>query len=271
MVRRNTETSNKGQIVTVKPPGESVGQVCCVRTIVLPTCSLTSPFLPSMTRAGRWFVYLLFSLFFGGRSFEFGSQNDALTMLNLHLHRVVIPSTRSFGTRRPLQGFVSLSFSYLSNPSTSKRYPSRPTCSSVQGSRFFVTSTGTRAPASASSPPSPTSTSTPHSTPARRSILSRFLPATFTHNADGTIPTSTAFRKIVALARPERRPLLTAIGLLLVSSTVSLSIPFTVGKLIDYFTSASPVRRLPYPPVLGVSIYNSSFLYSYRRSRMASH
>ena len=47
--------------------------------------------------------------------------------------------------------------------------------------------------------------------------------------------------QIVAFAWLERQPLLTAIGLLLVSSTVSLSIPFTVGKLIDYFTSANPV------------------------------
>jgi hypothetical protein len=60
-------------------------------------------------------------------------------------------------------------------------------------------------------------------------------------DAKGTTPNPASFRKIVALARPEQRPLLTAIGLLLVSSSVSLSIPFTVGKLIDYFASASPV------------------------------
>jgi hypothetical protein len=74
----------------------------------------------------------------------------------------------------------------------------------------------------------------------RPSVLSRLL-SPLSSNPDSVPPTSTSFRKIVALARPERRPLLTAIGLLLVSSSVSLSIPFTVGKLIDYFTSPSPV------------------------------
>ena len=50
--------------------------------------------------------------------------------------------------------------------------------------------------------------------------------------------------QIVAFAWLERQPLLTAIGLLLVASSVSLSIPFAVGKLIDYFTSANPVGHL---------------------------
>jgi ABC-type multidrug transport system fused ATPase/permease subunit len=44
------------------------------------------------------------------------------------------------------------------------------------------------------------------------------------------------------LAKPEKKPLTFAVGLLLISSSVSMSIPFTVGKLIDYFTSANPVR-----------------------------
>ena len=71
-----------------------------------------------------------------------------------------------------------------------------------------------------------------------------FFPSSFSPSTDGSIPTSTSFRKIVAFARPERRPLLTAIGLLLVSSSVSLSIPFTVGKFINHFTSANPVSHL---------------------------
>ena len=46
---------------------------------------------------------------------------------------------------------------------------------------------------------------------------------------------------IVALARPEKKPLGIAIGLLMVSSAVSMSVPFTIGKLIDYFSSTNPV------------------------------
>ena len=72
----------------------------------------------------------------------------------------------------------------------------------------------------------------------RRSILSRFLPAAI---AADTTKSASSFRKIVALASPEKKPLGIAIGLLLVSSSVSMSIPFTIGKLIDYFTSANPV------------------------------
>jgi hypothetical protein len=54
-----------------------------------------------------------------------------------------------------------------------------------------------------------------------------------------------SFRKIVALAKPERKSLGIAVCLLLVSSAVSMSIPMTVGKLIDYFTTSDPVCRPP--------------------------
>lgn len=154
-------------------------------------------------------------------------QASSHTMLSLHLGRV--------GTRRALSLRLA-----LPHPSTSRRYPPCPTYAFAQGARLFVSSPATRTPTSPSSTPPTT----------RRSILSRFLPSSFSPSTDGSIPTSTSFRKIVALARPERRPLLTAIGLLLVSSSVSLSIPFTVGKLIDYFTSATPVCRSSHPPPL---------------------
>ena len=50
-----------------------------------------------------------------------------------------------------------------------------------------------------------------------------------------------SFRKIISLAKPERKPLLIAVGLLFVSSAVSMSVPFTIGKLIDFFSSTNPV------------------------------
>ncbi|KAI0260168.1 P-loop containing nucleoside triphosphate hydrolase protein [Gloeopeniophorella convolvens] len=102
----------------------------------------------------------------------------------------------------------------------------------------------------AQSVPSPPSSPSSAPPPARRSIFSRFLPSPVT-SGDGK-STSSSFRKIVSLARPERRPLTTAIGLLLVSSSVSMSIPFTVGKLIDYFTTANPT--IPY----GLSLTQAS-------------
>src|ERR1700691_4632845 len=91
----------------------------------------------------------------------------------------------------------------------------------------------------ASRPPSnDLKSSTPSTRPAKSTILSKVLPVTFAHPP----PTASSFRKILSLARPERKPLLIAIGLLLVSSSVSMSVPFTIGKLIDYFSSTTPVR-----------------------------
>lgn len=56
-----------------------------------------------------------------------------------------------------------------------------------------------------------------------------------------------SFRKLLSLARPERRPLFTALGLLVISSSVSMSIPFTIGKLIDFFSaSGNPSHNLPF-------------------------
>ncbi|KAI0067647.1 hypothetical protein BV25DRAFT_1819042 [Artomyces pyxidatus] len=108
-------------------------------------------------------------------------------------------------------------------------------CLLMYGTRLLATEVPSK-PTLPSSPPSP-----PAPSPAARStLLSRVLPSA---SPSGTSTTS-SFRKIVSLARPERRPLLTAVGLLLVSSSVSLSIPFTVGKLIDYFTATNPT--IPY-------------------------
>ncbi|KAF9022292.1 hypothetical protein BDZ89DRAFT_1070818 [Hymenopellis radicata] len=81
----------------------------------------------------------------------------------------------------------------------------------------------------------------------KSSILSRILPSSSSE-------TTSSFRKIIALAKPERKPLSMAVGLLLVSSTVSMSIPFTVGKLIDFFSTPNP--QIP----LGLSIWQASGL-----------
>lgn len=80
------------------------------------------------------------------------------------------------------------------------------------------------------------------------SYLSPFSPGR-TGIEDGQaegVSRASSFRKIAALATPERKPLLTAVGLLLVSSAVTLSIPFSVGKLIDFFTTPEPVRLFLY-------------------------
>jgi len=70
-------------------------------------------------------------------------------------------------------------------------------------------------------------------------VFSRVLPPALQSNP----ATGSSLRKVIALAKPEKKPLFFAICLLLVSSSVAMSVPFTIGKLIDYFSSENPVRR----------------------------
>ncbi|KAG9009313.1 ATP-binding cassette permease mdl1 [Tulasnella sp. JGI-2019a] len=67
-------------------------------------------------------------------------------------------------------------------------------------------------------------------------ILSRLLPAALIPEAGS----ASSLRKLVALAGPERKTIAGAVGLLLVSSSVSMSIPFTIGRLMDYFSNPNP-------------------------------
>ena len=165
-------------------------------------------------------------------------------MFSLHLRRLVATPARSFTRGRGGVPSVCLTSAH---PSTSRRYPPCPSFL-LTHRRTFVAGSTPRAPPPDSQPTSsisPTPPSSQSPSQIRPTLLSRLLPSSLLPNTGGTSSTSASFRKIVALARPERRPLLTAISLLLVSSTVSLSIPFTVGRLIDYFTSPNPVCSSP--------------------------
>ncbi|KZT04839.1 uncharacterized protein LAESUDRAFT_703148 [Laetiporus sulphureus 93-53] len=82
------------------------------------------------------------------------------------------------------------------------------------------------------------------------SVISKILPPSLAKTQKAT----SSFRKIAALARPEAKPLTISVGLLVISSTVSMSIPFTIGKLIDFFTSSQP--QIP----LGLSLGQASVL-----------
>ncbi|KAJ3880458.1 ABC transporter type 1, transmembrane domain-containing protein [Lentinula edodes] len=92
--------------------------------------------------------------------------------------------------------------------------------------------------------------------------LSRFLPS-------GPSVTASSFRKVVALAKPERKPLTTTVGLLVLSSAVTMFIPFTIGKLINVFSSVN--TQIP----LGLSIWQASgvllFLFSAGAAANAGH
>jgi hypothetical protein len=86
------------------------------------------------------------------------------------------------------------------------------------------------------------------------SFLSRALPG-----ALSIAPQTSSLRKIISLAKPERKYLGIAIGLLLVSSCVSMSVPFTIGKLIDFFSSPHPVRLLVTVHTLGANVVKPLF------------
>ncbi|KAF7297960.1 ATP-binding cassette transporter [Mycena chlorophos] len=93
------------------------------------------------------------------------------------------------------------------------------------------------------STPNPSEQTAAEAPKARPSLLSRLSPKA------GSV---SSFRKIAALAKPEQKSLLTAVGLLTVSSTVFMSVPLTIGKLIDYFSSANP--QIPF----GLSMWQTS-------------
>ncbi|KAL0955750.1 hypothetical protein HGRIS_001965 [Hohenbuehelia grisea] len=97
----------------------------------------------------------------------------------------------------------------------------------------------------ASSPPTEPSPSPP---PKKPPITSRLLPSIFQKSPKS----ASSFYNLISLAKPERKPLTIAVGLLLVSSSVSMSIPFTVGKLIDFFSTTTP--QIP----MGLSIGQAS-------------
>ncbi|KAG5219786.1 ATP-binding cassette permease mdl [Salix suchowensis] len=83
-------------------------------------------------------------------------------------------------------------------------------------------------------------TQRPPPKPPPKTSIARFLPklpSAFSKSPES----SSSFRKLVYLAKAERKPLAAAVGLLLVSASVSLSVPFTIGRLIDFFSTTNPV------------------------------
>ncbi|WWD19462.1 hypothetical protein CI109_103922 [Kwoniella shandongensis] len=93
---------------------------------------------------------------------------------------------------------------------------------------------------------------------AKPSIISRIYsnlslsPVKENHEKDGEHGSSSV-GKLLELARPEKRHLLIAVGLLLISSSVSMLVPLTIGKLIDFFsTNSSTFLGLSFPVAAGL-------------------
>ncbi|OXM81201.1 ATP-binding cassette, subfamily B (MDR/TAP), member 10 [Cryptococcus neoformans Bt63] len=103
-------------------------------------------------------------------------------------------------------------------------------------------------------------TTTPELSAKRPSLISRLTSKVSLQSAKGTSSENgesetgaSSVRKLVSLARPESRHLAIAVGLLLVSSSVSMLVPLTIGKLIDFFsTNSSTFLGLSFPVAAGL-------------------
>lgn len=73
-----------------------------------------------------------------------------------------------------------------------------------------------------------------------RALLQAQLAKSTPKSQDGSTPAPTTFpdlRRLFSLAMPQKRSILIALGLLLISSSITLTVPFAIGRLIDFFTS----------------------------------
>jgi ABC-type multidrug transport system fused ATPase/permease subunit len=73
-----------------------------------------------------------------------------------------------------------------------------------------------------------------------RTLLHAQLAKSAPKSNDGASPAPTQFpdlRRLFSLAMPQKRNILIALGLLLISSSITLTVPFAIGRLIDFFTS----------------------------------
>ncbi|KAJ9095203.1 hypothetical protein QFC19_007658 [Naganishia cerealis] len=69
------------------------------------------------------------------------------------------------------------------------------------------------------------------------SRFTRIMSLAPTKEGEASGSTNSSIQKLVDLARPEKKQLTTAIGLLFISSGVSMLVPLTIGKLIDFFSA----------------------------------
>ncbi|SPC62305.1 probable ATP-binding cassette (ABC) transporter [Ustilago sp. UG-2017b] len=73
-----------------------------------------------------------------------------------------------------------------------------------------------------------------------RALLQAQLAKSAPKSKDGASPAPTNFpdlRRLFSLAVPQKKNILIALGLLHISSSITLTVPFAIGRLIDFFTS----------------------------------
>ncbi|WVQ77988.1 hypothetical protein IAT38_000069 [Cryptococcus sp. DSM 104549] len=146
-------------------------------------------------------------------------------------------------------------------------HTSHPRLSSPIRHNSTQTSPPPTSPATKASAPEPSPSGTldtPAAPGKRPSIIARLrsvvslTPVKETHTSDGSDGEdnqkgTSNVRKLLQLATPEKRNLIIAVGLLLVSSSVSMLVPLTIGKLIDFFsTNSSTFLGLSFPVAAGI-------------------
>ncbi|KAK1921914.1 ATP-binding cassette transporter [Papiliotrema laurentii] len=102
------------------------------------------------------------------------------------------------------------------------------------------TSAEPASPTIVTSPSTSQEPTTPTPAQPRRSLLARLTSSVSLANEKSPTAeesSSSSVKKLLLLAKPESRQLGIAVGLLVVSSSVSMLIPLTVGKLIDFFSN----------------------------------
>ncbi|KAG9085800.1 ATP-binding cassette permease mdl1 [Ceratobasidium sp. UAMH 11750] len=141
--------------------------------------------------------------------------SGSLCSVRLGFNTYTPTATRTFGSlRSPIPGIVL----------------SLPTRTSLAAARSF---------------PRPRTTSRLSSSASRRPVTNsivKLLPASLQAEPDNQ---TANLRQLFSLAKPETRTLLTAFGLLLISSSVTMSVPLTIGKLIDFFSHGTRPEIIP--------------------------
>ncbi|ORY28160.1 P-loop containing nucleoside triphosphate hydrolase protein [Naematelia encephala] len=170
------------------------------------------------------------------RSTGLGTRSCSTTFHLFHSRSLHLSQPR----RIPLQPFLSLPPRRYNSSTT----PSTPSTSSAHSTPSTKPTTQHVAEASAG-PPTPTSAEPPTPSPSPSSpssAIRRFISSLSlqpVESASSGESGSSSVRKLAELARPEGRWLGIAVGLLLISSSVSMTVPLTIGKLIDFFSTGA--------------------------------
>ncbi|SPO25156.1 probable ATP-binding cassette (ABC) transporter [Ustilago trichophora] len=164
----------------------------------------------------------------------------ALSSTQPLLPRAISTSTRFTTTQYTLSRPLGRSLS-TSAISSSKAEPVKSAPSVSQASKDVEsTSSSITSDDKPSTPAAATGSLASRLSARVRALLQAQLAKSAPKSKDGASPAPTNFpdlKRLFSLAMPQKRSILIALGLLLISSSITLTVPFAIGRLIDFFTS----------------------------------